>query len=215
MITGSQDRDRAETAARALELGAATIGESGGRNLHPRLHAIWPGARLAGPAFTVRCGAGDNLAVHLGVTLAPAGSILVVDAQAVPALGYWGEVLTTAAIARGLAGLVIDGGVRDVAALERRGFPVFATTVALSGALKAAGGSVELPVSAGGVEISPGDWIVGDRDGVTAVARAAWTRVLDAASVRAAREEELFRALSAGASTIDLLGLDPSPVQRP
>ena len=198
----------------ALALGAATLGETGGRPMLPRVSAVWPGAQVAGPAFPVRCGPGDNLAIHLAVTLAPAGSVLVVDAHAVPGRGYWGEVLTTAAMARSLAGLVIDGGVRDVAALERRGFPVFAAMIALTGAQKSAGGSVELPVNVGGVEVRMGDWVVADRDGVTVVAAADLDAALDAGAARAEREEGLFASLAGGATTMELLDLDAAAVQR-
>src|ERR671919_1269812 len=119
-----------------LTLGAATLGESGGRVMRARIAAVWPGARLAAPAFTVRCTPGDNLAIHVAVARAPAGSALAVDVGIGREFGYWGEVLTTAAMARGLDGLVIDGSVRDVAALEDHGFPVFSTGVALRGATK-------------------------------------------------------------------------------
>ena len=105
----------------------------------------------------------------MGVTAAAAGSVLVVDVGPVPELGYWGEVLTTAAEARGLAGLVIDGCVRDVAALEAHHFPVFATGIALSGATKTRPGAVGAPAPVGGVEVAPGDWVVGDADGVTVI----------------------------------------------
>lgn len=199
---------------KALALGAATLGETGGQPMLPRIAAVWPGARVAGPAFPVRCGPGDNLAIHLAVTIAPAGSILVVDAQAVPGRGYWGEVLTTAANARALAGLVIDGGVRDVDALERRRFPVFASMIALRGAQKINGGSVELPVNVGGVEVHTGDWVIADRDGVTVIAASRLDAVLDAGAARAAREEELFTALAGGATTLELLELDPATVRR-
>lgn len=199
-------------AARAL--GAATLGETGGDPMLPRIGPVWPGAQVAGPAFPVRCGPGDNLAIHVAVTLAPAGSVLVVDAHAVPDRGYWGEVLTTAAIARALAGLVIDGGVRDVAAIERRGFPVFAAMIALPGAQKVAGGSVELPVTVGGVEVSMGDLVIADRDGVTVVAAPHIDAALEAGASRAQREEGLFASLAAGATTVELLGLDPAAVRR-
>src|SRR3954454_24549904 len=126
----------------------------------PRIRAVWPGATVAAPAYTVRCAPADNLAVHLAVTLAPAGSVLVVDASHEPERGYWGEVLTTAAETRGLAGLVIDGCVRDTEALEAHGFPVFSAGVSLRGAAKSAGGAVGSTVRVGDVEVDPGDWIV-------------------------------------------------------
>jgi 4-hydroxy-4-methyl-2-oxoglutarate aldolase len=204
----------ADPAAPLLELGAATLGESGGRPMRARVHAIWPGARLAAPAFPVRCTPGDNLAVHVGVTAAPPGSVLVVDVGPVPELGYWGEVLTTAAEARRLAGLVIDGCVRDVAALEAHRFPVFATGIALPGATKNRPGAVGAPAHVGGVAVAPGDWVVGDADGVTVIGAATLERVLDAGRTRADKESGFFTALRGGATTVELLGLDTSPIDR-
>lgn len=104
------------TPEQLVALGAATLGESGGEPMHPRIKPAWPGATVAGPAFAVTCGEADNLAIHVGTVEAPAGSVLLVDARRPSERGYWGEVLTTGAQARGLLGLVIDGGVRDVTA---------------------------------------------------------------------------------------------------
>jgi 4-hydroxy-4-methyl-2-oxoglutarate aldolase len=146
--------------------------------------------------------------VHIAVARAEVpGTVLVVDASDVPDRGYWGEVLTTAAEARGIVGLVIDGGVRDVAALEAHAFPVFASVIALPGAAKVAGGTVGRVVPVGGVEVAPGDWIVGDVDGVVAIAAADLEAVLAAARTRAAGEQKLFEALRTGATTVELLGL--------
>src|SRR5579875_1152227 len=147
-------------------LGATTLGEAGGLAMHRRIKPVWPGAAVAAPAFPVRCTPGDNLAVHVAVTVAPPGSVLVVDVGQVADRGYWGEVLTTGAEAAGLAGLVIDGGVRDVAALEAHGFPVFSSTVALTGATKKERGAAGAPARVGGVVVERGDWVVGDADGV-------------------------------------------------
>jgi 4-hydroxy-4-methyl-2-oxoglutarate aldolase len=198
-----------------ISLGAATLGESGASPMHPRIRGVWAGAVVAGPALTARCGHGDNLAIHVAVAEASSrGAVVVVDASDVPALGYWGEVLTTCAQTRGLAGLVIDGGVRDVAALEARRFPVFASVVALPGATKESGGSVGGPVRVGGVEVTEGDWVVGDVDGVVVVPVDRMDDVMAAGRARAAREQEMFQALADGASTVDLLRLDPSAVER-
>ncbi len=142
-----------ETAAALVELGSATVGESGGKAADRRLRAAWSGAAVAGPTYPVGCTPGDNLAVHVAVTRAPRGSVLVVDVGQVADRGYWGEVLTTAAEAAGLTGLVLDGGVRDVAALENHGFPVFSSTVALTGATK------DKPGTVGAAR--PGRWRVG------------------------------------------------------
>jgi 4-hydroxy-4-methyl-2-oxoglutarate aldolase len=198
-------------AGELLALGAATLGESGARRMHPRLRPVWSGAVVAGPALTARCGPGDNLAIHVAVAQADdAGAVLVVDASDVPDLGYWGEVLTTAAEAHGIAGLVIDGGVRDVAALEAHGFPVFATVVALPGATKVSGGAVGGRAHVGGVDVAPGDWIVGDADGVVCVPGDEVEDVRTAGRARADAEAEMFEALRSGRTTVELLRLDPS-----
>jgi 4-hydroxy-4-methyl-2-oxoglutarate aldolase len=203
-----------DPAPQLTALGAATLGESGGRPMQSRIRAAWPGARLAAPAFTVRCTTGDNLAIHVAVARAPAGSALAVDVGLEPERGYWGEVLTTAAIASGLQGLVIDGCVRDVAALASHGFPVFSTGIALPGATKnlpgATGGSVEV----GGVVVQAGDWLVGDADGVTVVPAAQLDAVLVAGQARADKEHALFDALRDGKTTVELLGLDHSAVEN-
>jgi 4-hydroxy-4-methyl-2-oxoglutarate aldolase len=191
-----------------LELGAATLGESGAQPMRARLRPVWPGARLAAPAFPVSCTPGDNLALHVGVARAAAGSVLVVDVGNERERGYWGEVLTTAAEARAVAGLVIDGCVRDTEALAAHRFPVFSTGVALPGATKELPGRVGRSAVVGGVEVRAGDWIVGDSDGVVVVAAAALHDVLAAGRARAKKEEQFFTELRGGATTLDLLGLD-------
>jgi 4-hydroxy-4-methyl-2-oxoglutarate aldolase len=204
---------RRDLAAPLLVLGAATLGESGGRTMSPRIKAVWKGATLSAPAYPVRCSPGDNLAIHVAVTRAPAGHVLVVDVGDEEEFGYWGEVLTTGAESRGLAGLIIDGGVRDAAALEAHGFAVFSSTVALRGAAKVAPGTVGVPATVGGVEVSTGDWVVADADGVTVIAGDAVEEVLAAGRARADKEEGLFAALRDGSTTVELLGLDTAPIK--
>ena len=203
-----------DLADQLMALGAATLGESGGRPMASRIRAVWPGARLAAPAFAVRCTPGDNLAVHVAVARAPAGSALAVEVGIERERGYWGEVLATAAQARGIAGLVIDGCVRDVAALEEHGFSVFSTGVALPGATKelpgAAGGTAEV----GDVRVQTGDWLVGDADGVTVVAATELDDVLAAGRDRAEREQALFAAIRDGKTTVELLDLDPTAIDE-
>ncbi len=202
-----------EIKAALMQLGAATLGESGGFAADRRLRPAWRGAELAAPAYPVGCAPGDNLAVHVAVTKAPTGSALVVDVGWVPDRGYWGEVLTTAAEAAGVTGLVIDGGVRDVAALEAHAFPVFSAAIALTGASKDKPGSVGSPVRVGGVLVSAGDWVVADVDGVTVVPHSRLESVLEAGRARAEKEAGYFAALRAGRTTLDLLGLDASLVK--
>ena len=161
--------------------------------MHPRVKPAWPGAHVAGPAYPVRCSPGDNLGIHVAVTRAPAGSVLVADMGGARDFGYWGEVLTTGAEARGIAGLVIDGCVRDGAALAGHGFPVFSTGLALPGATKEQPGSVARPVTVGDVAVEPGDWVVGDVDGVVVVPGAAVDDVLAAGRARAEKERAAVR----------------------
>jgi len=203
-----------ETARALAELGSATLGESGGRAAHRRLRPAWPGASIAAPAYPVGCTPGDNLAVHVAVTRALRGSVLVVDVGQVVDRGYWGEVLTTGAEAAGLAGLVLDGGVRDVAALEAHGFPVFSAAVALTGASKDKPGTVGSPVRVGGIEVALGDWVVADVDGVTFVAGSDVDAVVAAGRDREAKEAGFFTSLRAGSSTVELLGLDASLIRE-
>lgn len=196
-----------------LVLGSATLGESGGRAMRARVKAAWPGARLAAPAVTVRCTPGDNLAIHVAVATSAPGHVLVVDVGDVAERGYWGEVLTTGAESRGLLGLVIDGGVHDVDAIAAHGFPVFSAAIALRGATKQSTGTVGKPVVVGGVPVDPGDWVVGDADGVTVVPASVLTSVLEAGRARARKEEGMFEALRNGSTTMELLGLDPGLVE--
>jgi 4-hydroxy-4-methyl-2-oxoglutarate aldolase len=188
-----------DTAAELVGLGTATLGESGARAMSARIRPMWRGAAFAAPAVPVRCTPGDNLAIHAAVASAPPGHALVVDVGAIPERGYWGEVLTTGAQTRGVVGLVIDGGVRDVAALP--------------GATKASPGSVGEPVEVGGVEVEQGDWVVGDVDGVVLISGGSLPRVLEAGRVRAEKEMAFFGALRGGATTVELLGLDVSIVR--
>ena len=201
-----------ELTARLLTLGAATLGESGAWAMRARIRAAWPGATVAGPAFTAACHPGDNLAIHVATATAPVGSVLVAETGDVTELGYWGEVLTTAAEARGVRGLVIDAGVRDTAALAAHGFGVFSTMVALRGATKTRPGNVGGAVTVGDVEVHRGDWIVGDSDGVAVIPAVRLDEVVAAAEQRALTEQRLFVALRAGNTTVDLLQLDAAEI---
>lgn len=198
---------------RLLSLGSATLGESGAIAVMPGLKAMWRGASLAGPAFTVECGPGDNLGVHVGVASAPAGSVLAVSVPGDLQRGYWGEVLTVAAISAGLVGLVIDGTVRDIDAIERRHFPVFARGTALPGAGKLGPGSVGKQVVIGDAVVRPGDWLVGDTDGVVVVPYERLEACGEAAGQRVDKEAVIFEKLQNGSTTVQLLGLDPAPIE--
>ena len=195
-----------------LNFGAATLGESGGSVMEPTIRPVWAGAGFAGRACPVQCGAGDNLAIHAALTRAQPGYVLVVGTSHPKERGYWGEILTTAAKAAGIVGLVIDGGVRDTASFEHHGFPVFAGTVALKGTTKSLPGSVGLPVVVGGVEVAAGDWVVGDSDGVAVVHSPQLEVVRAAAEARATKETRFLEELRAGATTLELMGVDGAQI---
>jgi 4-hydroxy-4-methyl-2-oxoglutarate aldolase len=203
-----------EHAAAFAQLGSATLGESGGHPMAPRLKAAWPGARISAPAYPVTCAAGDNLAIHVAVAEAPAGHVLVASVGSEPERGYWGEVLTTGAEARGLVGLVIDGGIRDVSALEAHGFPAFSSMIALRGATKEHPGRIGGQSLVGDVLVHEGDWIVADADGVAVIPRAQLADVLAAGQAREAKEAIFFEELRAGKTTVELLGLDTKQITR-
>ncbi|MDP4503606.1 RraA family protein [Nonomuraea turcica] len=187
---------------------AATLYEASprGRACDPALRPVWPGARLAGPAFTVQGIGGDNLALHRAVATAPAGSILVADLQAA-AHGHWGEILAVAARQRGILGLVLDGGVRDVAEQAALGFPVFARHVTVVGTGKEHPGRFGVPVRVGGVVVRPGDLVVGDADGVVVVPAESVDITLERADARVAAERRALVAIRRGVTTLEYYDL--------
>jgi 4-hydroxy-4-methyl-2-oxoglutarate aldolase len=188
-------------------LGVATVHEASKLDnaVDPLIHAIWDGAVVCGPAFTVRCVPGDNLPIHLSLAEVSAGDVLVVDAGGQIG-GYWGEILTVAAQERGAAGLVIDGGVRDTRDLKELGFPVFARGVGVRGTVKRDKGELRKPVTVGGVRIEPGDLVLGDADGVVSVPHARIADVLSAAREREAREHSVIERIRRGELTADIYG---------
>ena len=196
-----------------MALGSATLCESGGQGLNTRIRAMWPGARFAAPAFTVRCPVGDNLAVHAAVARAPRGSALAVTVAGDVSRGYWGEVLATAAQAAGIVALVIDGTVRDLDRIAALKFPVFARGHSLPGASKSGPGELCGTIALGEATVRAGDWLVGDTDGVVVIGRERLDDVTVAARAREAKELGMFVRLKAGATTVELLGLDISSVR--
>ena len=191
-----------------LQHGTSTLCEASSlpSALDHNLRPIWPGATIVGAAFPLRCAPGDNLAIHLAVAQAEPGDVLVVDGHGYIA-GYWGEILTVAAQARGIAGLVIDGGVRDVAALEKRRFPVFARGIAMRACIKLHAPSVGEPIVIADVAIARGDLIVADADGVVAIPKDHVKQTLAGARQRTEKETGIMNRLAAGETTVQILGL--------
>ncbi|TAP43345.1 RraA family protein [Arthrobacter sp. S39] len=169
----------------------------------PEIRAAWPGARVAAPAYTVRGIGGDNLALHNAVLAAPAGSVLVADMQGARN-GHWGEILAAAAQHRGLAGLVIDGGVRDTVEMAAMGFPVFSRSVTVVGTVKDYPGDLVAPVRIGGIVVHTGDLVVGDADGVVVLPQAVAADVVRRSDQRVADEARILEAIRNGTSTLEL-----------
>jgi 4-hydroxy-4-methyl-2-oxoglutarate aldolase len=197
-------------AARALgELGVATVHEAQGRTglMLPYMRPIYSSAKIAGPAVTVSCQAGDNLMIHASVEVCKPGDVLVVTTTSESTDGMFGELLATSLRAHGVLGLVIDAGVRDVADLTAMEFPVWSKAISSQGTVKASAGSVNVAVVCAGVIVHPGDVIVGDVDGVVVVPRERAAEVARLGRQRVEKEEQNRQRLRAGELGLDMYGL--------
>ena len=169
---------------------------------------VFQGARICGPAFTVRAYANDNLMVHLALKEARPGDILVIDSGGYTQCALWGELMSLAARSRGLAGTVIDGGVRDKDAIAELGYPVFSRTIIPVGTHKSNLGSICKPVSCDGVPVCPGDIIVGDSDGVVVVPLDQADSVFEKAKAILGKEDQIRKRMEKGELIFDILGLE-------
>jgi len=202
-------RPNPELVVEFRSLSAATVYEAAGR-VGAMEHDIKPvasGMRVCGPAVTVWCPPGDNLMLHKAITLAQRGDVLVVDVGGYLEAGGWGEILTVAALEHGVAGLVTNGAVRDVARIRALGFPVFCRGISMKGTEKKSLGRINHPICCGGVYVRPGDLVLGDDDGVVVVPQQRVGDVLQLARERMRREEEILSALKQGRTTLEVLGL--------
>jgi 4-hydroxy-4-methyl-2-oxoglutarate aldolase len=204
-------RPDVETVKGLAEAGVSTVHEARGRRgaFGPGIRPIQQDTRVAGPAVTVSCQAGDNLMVHAAVEVCRPGDVLVVAATSPSTDGMLGELLATSLAAHGVVGVVIDAGVRDVAELRAMGFPVWARAISPQGTVKASPGSVNVPVVCGGQPVAPGDVVVADDDGVVVVPRESAAAVLAAARDRAANEAVKRARLAAGELGVDMYQLRP------
>jgi 4-hydroxy-4-methyl-2-oxoglutarate aldolase len=172
------------------------------------LAPIYPGARVCGPAVTCRCAVGDNLALHRLLATAPAGSVLVCDAGGRDDVGYFGELMALDARNRRLLGLVIDGAVRDSAALREIDFPVFHRGVAPGRATKSLAPALGEGVALSGVPVSPGDAVVADGDGVLVVPALEWEWIREQAERLDDEERQIRDALGRGQRLAPLIGIE-------
>ena len=196
--------------ARLADLGTATICEAvaEARLLDAPLRPLAPGMRLAGPARTVRCRPGDNLALHRVIAAGGPGEVLVVDYGANTQSGPFGEIMALACMQRGIAGLVIDGAVRDSAQIIEMGFPVFARGLNIRGTVKEDRGDLDIPLEIGGARVRSGDLVVADDDAVIVLPAGSGEAATRAAEARAATETRVMERLRAGETTLQILGLN-------
>ena len=207
-IRQSIDRPEADVLAAARELEAATLHEAGGRiGVMPwQIKPVSAGMRVCGPAVTVHSPGGDNLWLHRAIYVAQPGDVLVVHVSDAHDFGYWGEIMSCAAHARGLAGLVIGGCVRDGAVLADFGLPVFSRGLCIRGTGKDYGacGWINHPTLFGDLVVRPGDLIVGDTDGVVAIPRQRASEIVSAAQQRQRKEAAILERLRGGERTLEV-----------
>ncbi len=165
-------------------------------------------SRFAGEAVTVHTMVGDNLALHVAAGRAPKGSVIVVNAGGYSRTAGWGEILHTCAEVRGVAAVLIDGGVRDRAVLSKSATPLFACGSAPNGPHKGWGGTINGVIQCGGIAVGPNDLLVGDADGVAVIPRHEIGGLLERCRRRMAGEESVLAKIRAGASSIEALGID-------
>ena len=193
-------RPSAETLALFQGLPSATVSDilGPGHVLAPRIRPVRNGLRLLGPALTLKLPPRDNLGMHFAIKLAEPGDIIVADQEGTMLGSPVGEIIATAAKAKGVAGIVIDGVVRDIACLRDMDFPVFAIGAYAQQCIKEGPAAVNLPVSCGGVVVQPGDIILGDDDGVVVIPAARAIEVAQRTREKIASEHKRLAAIRAG-----------------
>jgi 4-hydroxy-4-methyl-2-oxoglutarate aldolase len=205
-------RTDAELVKRLGALGVATAHEAYGRFglMKPYLRPVWSGAEASGTAVTVLAQPGDNWMIHVAVEQCQPGDILVVGCTTDNTDGMFGDLLATSLMARGVTGLVIDAGCRDVKSLREMGFPVWSKAISAKGTVKATLGAVNIPVVCAGINVEPGDAVIADDDGVVVVRKKDASEVAAKGEKRQADEEGKRKQLAAG-----VLGLDMYNMREP
>lgn len=207
-ITGQRLEDLVR---RLRAFDAAMLHEAFGQRgaLPPFIKPVDASMVCCGPAFTVACVPGDNLMLQVAISHAPPGSVVVAATTGWAHSAVVGDMLSVAAQARGLAGIVTDGAARDTRSIRELGFPVFSNGVSIQGPVKQATGPLNRPVRLGGQTVNPGDLVFGDEDGVVVIPPGDVERVLAGAAARTAQERDKVAAFRQGRTLIDVNGLAP------
>ena len=205
------------TAAKSLaQYGVATVHEAQGRVglMHQRLRPIWRGPAISGTAVTCTLPPGDNWMIHVAVEQCQPGDVLVAATISEAHSGYFGDLIGTILKTRGVNGLILDAGCRDVDDLEAMGFPVWSRSISAHGTVKETLGDVNIPVSCGDEVVNPGDVIVADNDGVVVVPRLKASEVAAAAQARIEKEEQSRERYLAGELGLDVNNMRPKLKER-
>ena len=194
------------TVARYKKLSVATVHEAQGRVglLNPEIRPVKAGLKLVGRAVTVFATPGDNVMIHVAMEQCEPGDVMVVAVNSRSECGYFGDLLATLMQARGIAGLVIDSGVRDLADLRQMGIPVFSRCISAQGTVKETLGDVNVPVVCGGQVINPSDLIIGDDDGVVVVRRHELDSVAEKSEAREDKEAAIRAKYRDGTLGLDM-----------
>jgi 4-hydroxy-4-methyl-2-oxoglutarate aldolase len=209
VVVRNINRTDAAVVKRLGALGTSTVHEAYGRVglMKPYMRPVWTGAEAAGAAVTVLAQPGDNWMIHVAVEQCRPGDILVVGCTTDNTDGMFGDLLATSLIARGVNGLVIDAGCRDVKSLREMGFPVWSRAISAKGTVKATLGAVNVPVVCAGINVHPGDAVIADDDGVVVVARKEANEVMIKGEKRRDDEEGKRKQLASGVLGLDMYGM--------
>lgn len=203
------DRPSKDIINKLSEFGVAVIADSMGRYgaMEHYIRPVARGIRMSGPALTVQTYRSDNLLLHVGLHLAEEGDILVVNAGEVTNAGLWGGLMTTMALHKKLGGIVTDGAIRDSEEIIEKNFPAFSKSICPLGGFKDEPGSVNVPISCGGVVVNPGDIIIGDDDGIAVIPKEKAAEVLELCKNTLDKEQRIEKAMGEGKTLFELLGL--------